>query len=317
MLPNPLKLFQDMQKLEHYMPLLENLIHSVNAEGNCAQITSWISNLRIRWSSSFTTSSNIFNVKGPKFYQVNDLYFELGMILFLYGSILRERALEVLSSDLVQSATIFRRAAGVFKYVAEEILTHICQSGDRPPEAMPCTSAIMSFICLAEAQAATARKAEENNSSGGLIAKLHYGLVEFLDETIKMLQLNGKECKPARLLDYVLSCKTLHKLKCDKHRADGLKNEGRIGVAIGVVHRALANAKKYVPKEESWRSVHRQAVGELSEVLRRYEHENEFVWHEKIPWSDELPLPQCAKIVSVIPHQPQQWEVKLSFKSVQ
>lgn len=40
---------------------------------------------------------SLFNLQGPKFYQVNDMYFELGMCLYLYGSLLREQAFEVLS----------------------------------------------------------------------------------------------------------------------------------------------------------------------------------------------------------------------------
>lgn len=37
-------------------------------------------------------------------------------------------------------------------------------------------------------QAVTARKAEERGTSGSLLAKLHYGVVQFLDEALENLQ---------------------------------------------------------------------------------------------------------------------------------
>ncbi|KAL0396821.1 UNVERIFIED_CONTAM: hypothetical protein Scaly_0130500 [Sesamum calycinum] len=306
---------QDIQKLEQYLPLLENLVRHVKMKGKNHQMICWISNLRIRWSSVLTSSS-MFHIKGPKFYQVNDIYFELGMILFLYGAMLHERALEVLSSDIVQSAALFRKAAGVYNYLAQEVLIYLIQAEDRPPEATCRMSSILSLICLAEAQAITARKAEESGKTGGLLAKLHYGVTEFLIEAIDVLRVTTKECKAisSRLLDYILSCKTLHELKCYKYIAEGLQNNGKIGVAVGVLRQALANAKKSMPKEESWRSVFKMVVDDASVQLRKYEHENEFIWRERVPCNDELPLPEAVKFVTLIPYQPQKWERSLVFK---
>ncbi|KAL2546378.1 Endosomal targeting BRO1-like domain-containing protein [Forsythia ovata] len=122
---------QDIQKLENYLPLLENLVHHVDLISNNHRMTCWISDLKIRWSSTLTSSS-IFHLHGPKFYQINDLHFELGMILVLYGAMLRERALEVLSKDLVQSATLFRKASGVYHYLAHEVLPPLQNA--LPPE---------------------------------------------------------------------------------------------------------------------------------------------------------------------------------------
>ncbi|KAK6157698.1 hypothetical protein DH2020_011946 [Rehmannia glutinosa] len=306
---------QDIQKLEHYLPLLENLVRHLNMKVTKHQMLCWISDLKIRWSSVLHSSS-IFHLKGLKFYQVNDIHFELGMTLFLYGAMLRERALEVLSSDLVQSATLFRKAAGVYDYLAKEVPIFITRAEDRIPEATSHISSIMSLICLAEAQAVTATKAEENGKSGGLLAKLHYGITEFLTEAIELLQATTKDCKDisSRLLDYIMSCKALHELKCYKHVAENLKDEGKIGVAVGVLRRELSNAKKSMPKEEAWRLVFKQVINDLSVVLRKYEHENEFVWYEKVPCNNELPLSQGVKIVTLIPYQPQKWERTLVFK---
>ncbi|KAL0424782.1 UNVERIFIED_CONTAM: hypothetical protein Sradi_1013000 [Sesamum radiatum] len=271
---------QDIQKLEQYLPLLENLVRHVKMKGKNHQMICWISNLRIRWSSVLTSSS-MFHIK-----------------------------------DIVQSAALFRKAAGVYNYLAQEVLIYLIQAEDRPPEATCRMSSILSLICLAEAQAITARKAEESGKTGGLLAKLHYGVTEFLIEAIDVLRVTTKECKAisSRLLDYILSCKTLHELKCYKYIAEGLQNNGKIGVAVGVLRQALANAKKSMPKEESWRSVFKMVVDDASVQLRKYEHENEFIWRERVPCNDELPLPEAVKFVTLIPYQPQKWERSLVFK---
>lgn len=306
---------QDIQKLEYYLPLLENLVHHVNLIDNNRQMISWISDLKIRWSSVFTSSS-IFNLLSPKFYQFDNVYFELGMTFFVYGAMLREQALEVLPSDLVHSTTVFRKAAGVYTYLAEEVLNHIVGTQEKPPEATSQVSSAMSLICLAEAQAVAARKAEENGNTGGLLAKLHYGVTDLMAKAIVILQITTKECKDIspRFMDFVLSCKTVHELKSYKYLAESLKNEGKIGTAIGVLHRALSNSLKNQPREDSWKHVYKLVFDDMTELLQKYQHENEFVWHEKVPHHSELPSSQSVKIVSPIPYQPQKWERTLIFK---
>lgn len=115
--------------------------------------------------------------------------------------------------------------------------------------------------------------------------------------------------------DFLLCCKTLHELTSYKHHVQVLRTDGKIGLGIGVLRWALAKAKKSTPKEESWRLVYDQVVDELTKLLQKYEHENEFVWHEKVPYDeDELPLPRGVRIVSAIPYHPPKWERALMFK---
>ena len=88
---------QDLQKVERYIPLLENLVVRVEAVSNNSQVLQWTSDLRIRWTSVLS-SSGPFGLGALKYYRVDSLRYELGMILFLYGGLLRERALEILST---------------------------------------------------------------------------------------------------------------------------------------------------------------------------------------------------------------------------
>lgn len=54
----------------------------------------------------------------------------------------------------MQSATLFREAAGVFLYLSQEVFPSLQPTlpAERPPEATSYMSTVMSLICLAEAQ---------------------------------------------------------------------------------------------------------------------------------------------------------------------
>ncbi|KAJ6431888.1 hypothetical protein OIU84_019211 [Salix udensis] len=278
----------------------------------------WTSQLKIRWSSA-TSSSSFFDLRGPKFFQINNLRFELVMIHFHYGATLRERALEFLSTDLKQSAYIFREAAGVFHYLAHEVIPSLQSPipAERPSEASSALCAAMSFICLAEAQAVYTRRAEEKGNTGfSVLAKLHYGVVELLSDAMSAIQSGTGEGKTisSRFLEFISSCKALHELRSKKHLAEGLRDDGQMGVSVGVLCDALISSKNKTPGEESWKACFKNETEIAANTLRKFEHENEFVWQEKVPYVDELPSPQGIKIVEIVPYKPKKWERELAFK---
>ncbi|EEF33266.1 conserved hypothetical protein [Ricinus communis] len=309
---------QERLRLEQYLPLLENFISHADLVGNNSRMVQWISQLRIQWSSVLGSPS-FFNLTGPKFIQIDNLRFELGMALFLYGATLRERALEFLPVDLKQSAFIFREAAGVFHYLAHEVLPSMQAAGstERAPEATSSVAAAISLICLADAQAVCITKAEETGNTGFIVlAKLHYGITELLSEATVTLNSGTGDYKAisSHFWEFISSCKALYELRGKKYFAGGLKNEGQIGVAISVLRDALINAKRKMPGEDSWKSIFGKEVENIAAILKKFEYENEFVWHEKIASGDELPVLQGSKIVKVEPYQPKKWERELAFK---
>ncbi|GAB4828900.1 hypothetical protein Ancab_018561 [Ancistrocladus abbreviatus] len=308
---------QDLQKLELYLPLLANLVLHVESVSNRQRINQWISLLKIRWTSTLSSSS-FFKITGPKFFQIDSLKFELGMTLFLYGAILHERAFEVLSEDLVQSANLLRKAAGVYNYLALEVLPSLqpMLPPEKPAEAVTRISSAMSLVCLAEAQAVTIKRAEENGSTGGLLAKLHYGISQLLDEAMTTLQwlLGDYKDISAHFVDFISSCKAIHELRSYKCLAQGHKLDGEVGIAIAVLRKASRYAQKKLPVEQSWKLIFMEEVNDVSEMLKKYEDENAFGWRKKIPLEDELPLPEGKIIVTLIPYQPERWERELAFK---
>ncbi|OIW02258.1 hypothetical protein TanjilG_15141 [Lupinus angustifolius] len=309
---------QDTHKIEQYLPLLENLLFYVDAKSTNNRMAQRTAALKIRWSSGLTSSS-FFNLSGLKFFQIDNLRFELAMTLFLYGGILRERALEVLSTDLVQSSTFSRQAAGIYHHLAYDVLPSLrpVLPPEKPSEALTEVSTIMSLICLAEAQAAAVRRAEEKDTSPSLLAKLHHGIALFLEEAIGILSTVVKQYKDisSRLLEFISSCKSLHELKGKQYVAESLRASDQIGAAIAVLRSGLINAKKKIPREESWKSIYQKQIHDASEVLRKFEHENYVVWSQKIPSVNELPLPQGSKIVNIIDYSPKRWERQLVFKT--
>lgn len=116
------------------------------------------------------------------------------------------------------------------------------------------------------------------------------------------------------LQELISSCRALNRLRGQKCVAESLKTSGQLGVAVGVLRLALVDVKRQVPGEESWTSVFRKEIDDATELLRKLEHENDFVWHEKVASGDELSLPEGNKIVSVIPYNPKIWERELTFK---
>ncbi|KAK4785781.1 hypothetical protein SAY86_002470 [Trapa natans] len=309
---------QDLHKLKQYLPLLENFIFHIDAISSNRQVMYWVSNLKIQWTTAIGGSLSFLNLMGPKYYQVGNIRFELGMILFLYGATLRARAYEISTEALVQSTTLFRDAAGVYLYLSQEVLPSLqsIDAGKKPPESMSSVASVMSLICLAEAQVVAIKKAEERKATVGLLAKLHHGVTEFLSEATSILYSGSGEVRDVspRLFGYISSFKCLHELRSQRYLAKSLQATGQAGVSIGILHEALNRAKEINPGEESWRLIIKEEIDIVSESLEKLERENEFVWHEKIPSVDELPLPQGSKIVNAIPYQPLRYERQLIFK---
>ncbi|GAB2280100.1 hypothetical protein Dimus_014737 [Dionaea muscipula] len=311
---------QDLQKLEQYLPLLENLALHVDSLGEGPSIHKLISDLKIRWTSSLSAST-FLKQKGPKFFQIDCLQFELTMTLFLYGAVLRERAFEVLAEDLMQCCTLLRRSSGVYSYLACEILPSLQPKlpPERPPEAITSVSAAWSLICLAEAQSVTIKKAEEKRGSPGLLSKLHCGVSQLLDEASETLQAllhnggGGHKDISTHLLDYVSSSRELHELRSYKCLAEDRNLGEQAGIAIGLLREVLKNVEKKAPKSRSWQQLFKQEVDGISKMLKKYEEENAFGWRQKIPLEHELPLPEAKNVVNPIPYEHQRWERELAF----
>lgn len=114
--------------------------------------------------------------------------------------------------------------------------------------------------------------------------------------------------------DYISCSKVLHELRSYKYTAQAIKTEGQIGTAIGLLKLALSKVQSNLGGMESWRTVINQDMDTMTDLLKKYEYENEFVWHEKVPYDHDLPLLQGKKIATCVPYHPERWERTLALK---
>lgn len=91
------KMPQNLQKFEEYLPLLAYLVSYTESHPKSSNIHNWVSDLKIQWFCPMTSSCYL-KLGDSRFFRMDNLRFELGMSLFLYGAILRERAFENLSA---------------------------------------------------------------------------------------------------------------------------------------------------------------------------------------------------------------------------
>ncbi|CAH2045476.1 unnamed protein product [Thlaspi arvense] len=306
---------EDLVRIEEYLPSLQNLIDNLNKPCNREINSRFIKALKIRWSSALnlhckpSSGLSLTSIlKSPIFFQVCSIMFELHMVLFIYALKLREKAIALVSTDMVESAKAYREAAGVFDHLSK--LGHPDYSTWVPIEKFPeLTSSVCSslgLLCLAEGQAVTANKAKEKGKSANLLAKLHYGVSQFVAEAnaslLSKTNIQAKELS-SRFLDYVSTLGALHELKSEKHLAESLESEGQVGEAIGVLRRALARAKKTTQsRDETWKCMFNNERGQVTEVMNRYERLNKSMMLQRIPLEAELPNPQGDKIVTLIPY---------------
>ncbi|WZZ01846.1 hypothetical protein YC2023_074174 [Brassica napus] len=305
---------EDLVRIKAYLLFLRYMIDHMNKPCNQEISNRFTKNLNIRWSSGLNLdckSSNglslasIFQPKSTPFFQSKDMLFELHMILFIYALKLREKAMVLASKDMVESTKAYREAAGVFDSVCK--IGHTDWSSiEKFPELTSPVCSSLKLLCLAEGQAVTANKAKEKGTSASLVAKLHYGVTQFVAEAnASLLSKTNTQVKQlsSRFLDYVSTLGALHELKSGKHLAESLESEGELGEAIGVLRRSLARAKLTTQcRSDTWKSIFKKEREQVITMMNKYENLNESMMLQRIPLEADLPTLQGDKIVKLIPY---------------
>lgn len=298
---------QKLFSVEQYLPTLEGFVEEMEKKENKSRFREWTRNLQLTWSSPLIKPS-LFG--GPHYFEVPDLRFEQGMILALYGSLLRRHGLELLpKGDMAESARFLRQAAGVYSHSAENILSvlepPILPQEKRPPEVHPKMAKAWSTICLAEAQAVTAFKALEKGTRAGLLSKLHYGVVELLDGAQKLVKTNEKWELTPKFTAYLGSSRSLHEQFSYRFLASQYETEERIGTSVGLLRQAsLRFQHSKLSGDSSWKEILERESSLLGKQLTKYETENDCVWRDIVPETEKLPRLEGKLLVSSIPYQP-------------
>ncbi|KAG0455761.1 hypothetical protein HPP92_023549 [Vanilla planifolia] len=280
--------------------------------------SSLLPDVKIQWTSSLSSGSCIKN-RGREFFSFSNLAFELGMSIFLYGAILRERAFEALSYDLTEAATMFRKASGVFivPCYRSACFCTVFTSKERPVELNPNLSYIMSRLCLADAQATTAKSSREKKVSALLLSKLHYGVAQLLGEANSAIESSLREGVKisSRLQDFVSTCRALHELRSQVHLAEELRSTEQVGSAVSIVCNAMSKIKKLKSaKNKSHQLVLNKEMQQVAEKLKRMQHEHEFLWNRKTNGAHLLLVLEEKIIVSAIPFEPHKLAKEFMFQ---
>ena len=156
----------------------------------------------------------------------------------------------------------------------------------------------MRAVCLAEAQAATARRAEERGTGGDLVAKLHLGAHDLYKEADAVLNENIRDFNriSRKLQAYILLGASVHRARAYRCAAEEAFVSGDIGEAIAccdAANKHLARGRDALEESEA-----------LMNLRKKYVTENEVVYFEKVPERPAKKLPDGKVIVSEIEHVP-------------
>ena len=206
-------------------------------------------------------------------------------------------------------ATTLRRAAGVYKHAATRVLPGLSPDPERPNELLPSMADAMRAVCLAEAQAATARRAEERGTGGDLVAKLHLGAHDLYKEADAVLNENIRDFNriSRKLQAYILLGASVHRARAYRCAAEEAFVSGDIGEAIAccdAANKHLARGRDAAGEADRWKTAALEESEALMNLRKKYVTENEVVYFEKVPERPAKKLPDGKVIVSEIEHVP-------------
>ena len=208
-------------------------------------------------------------------------------------------------------ATTLRRAAGVYKHASTRVLPSLVPELDaeRPNELLPSMAECMYCVCLAEAQAATARRAEERGTNGDLVAKLHLGAHDLYKRVDAILNENIRDFNriSRKLQAYILLGASVHRARAYRCAAEEAFAASDIGEAIAccdAANKHLARGRDAAGESDRWQAAALEESEALMNLRKKYVTENEVVYFERVPDRPAKKLPEGKVIVSEIEHVP-------------
>lgn len=90
-------LFQDIQRVEEYLPLVDNIVHYCKTQASSNAYMDFRSQDKMEQHACFLVC---FHLKGPIMYQVHGINLKLGIIHSLYCVMLQDSAFEARNDPL-------------------------------------------------------------------------------------------------------------------------------------------------------------------------------------------------------------------------
>ena len=208
-------------------------------------------------------------------------------------------------------ATKLRVAAGMYKHCSTTVLPPLKKSlpGERPNELLASMADTMRLVCLAEAQAATARRAEERGAANGLLVKLHLGAHDLYARADKCL--NDHVSDFNRISRKLQACILLgictHRARAYRCAAEEAFAASDVGEAVALCDAGAAHLRRGAAaagESERWRLAMEEETEALVSARGVYAKENEVVYFEKVPEKPAWRVPEGKVIVAEIAYSP-------------
>eukprot|EP01089_Gocevia_fonbrunei_P003803 TRINITY_DN13751_c0_g1_i2.p1 TRINITY_DN13751_c0_g1~~TRINITY_DN13751_c0_g1_i2.p1 ORF type:complete len:308 (-),score=38.26 TRINITY_DN13751_c0_g1_i2:68-991(-) len=288
----------------------------MNAAALIPAETDFAKHFRVHWTSSVV-------IKYLKQHFTTDSFsYEVVMILFLYGLLLRNQAQELLGKSLLtddfeknykEIARLLCFAAGVFDYIKSAVLPNY---GKRPPlpvpELAPELYCSLVSLCLGEAQQITLRKAFLQNTSPILMSKLSFAVHQcFVDAQASLVNVNpgGAEQFIAHWRAYMAYSSLLYHSLSIRYLGQKAKEESQHGIAVVYLTKAFGlmpvPQKKVEPPLDRFLPVYDTQRNVTQQIFSLYTSENDTIYFSKTPSETELEMPVDGKLLmKIVPYQP-------------
>jgi hypothetical protein len=216
----------------------------------------------------------------------------------------------VLGESAPAIATRLRAAAGLYKHCAETVLPplHASLPGERPNELLASMAETMRLVCLAEAQAAAARRAEERGAASGLLVKLHLGAHDLYARADKCL--NDHVSDFNRISRKLQACILLgicaHRARAYRCAAEEAFAAGDVGEAVALCDAGAACLRRCgaaAGESARWRLAMDEETEALASARNVYAKETEVVYFAKVPEKPAWRVPEGKVIVAEIAYE--------------
>jgi hypothetical protein len=216
----------------------------------------------------------------------------------------------VLGESAPAIATALRVAAGLYKHAALNILPQLKDDlpGERPNELLASMAETMRLVCLAEAQAATVRRAEEKATANKLLAKLHLGVCDLYAAADKSLNDHVSDFNriSRKLQACILLGISLHRARAYRCAAEDAFVTDEVGEAVCLSDAGIKHLQKCVVaagEQPRWKAAISEEMDALVSSRNVYAKENEVVYFQKVPDKPKWRLPEGKVIVTEIKHK--------------
>lgn len=247
---------------------------------------SWLSS-----SVPYTCSTNLLFEKACVLYNVAAMATQIGATQDLHSE-----------DSMKKAVRLYQQAAGIYAAISVPVSTSSTEQKPTP-DLSPQSAAALSALTLAQAQEIVLRKAVIDNKKNVVIAKLAQKTGELYQKCLELMQEESvKSLFGGEWATVVTAKQWLYSALSQLHLSLHCKENKLIGEEIARLEIAQTRLNKC--KEVSTGDVKREMLPILETVetnLKDAKKDNDFIYFEKVPSEEELPVTEGALVVKPTP----------------